>query len=302
VHIHFPWKPMEFYQIRYFLAVSRTLNFTQAAEECNVTQPALTRAIKKLEDELGGELFRRERSRSHLTDLGHAMMPLLQQSYDAAIAAKAEAENYGRGDVAPLAIGISESVTGAVLAAVIAELARAVAGLNLTIERAPATDIRARLEAGDIDFGIVAESDEPWERERLWPLFDEGFVVCAGGNGATGKPVRTADLGGWAAIDRPYCENRDAFEVLFGVASTGPDYRHRATCEADTALLAAAGLGITMMPRSSAQAVGATFAELEAGAPRRTIALIAAAGRRQSEAGTRFLRLMRSADWSAFGD
>ena len=80
---------MELYQIRYFLAVSRTLNFTQAADECNVTQPALTRAIKKLEDELGGDLFRRERTRSHLTELGKAMLPLLQQSFDAANAAKA---------------------------------------------------------------------------------------------------------------------------------------------------------------------------------------------------------------------
>ena len=53
---------MEMHQIRYFLGVSRTLNFTRAAEECNVSQPSLTRAIKLLEEELGGELFRRERN------------------------------------------------------------------------------------------------------------------------------------------------------------------------------------------------------------------------------------------------
>ena len=46
---------MELYQIRYFLAVCDTLNFTRAAEQCNVAQPSLTRAVKKLEDELGGE-------------------------------------------------------------------------------------------------------------------------------------------------------------------------------------------------------------------------------------------------------
>ena len=63
---------MEMQQVRYFLAVSRTLNFTRAAEECNVTQPALTRAIKQLEDELGGELIRREGRNTHLTDLGNA--------------------------------------------------------------------------------------------------------------------------------------------------------------------------------------------------------------------------------------
>ena len=42
-------RPMEMHQVRYFLAVARTRNFTRAAEECNVSQPSLTRAIQKLE-------------------------------------------------------------------------------------------------------------------------------------------------------------------------------------------------------------------------------------------------------------
>lgn len=45
---------MEMHQIRYFLAVARTLSFTQASEECHVAQPSLSRAIIKLEEELGG--------------------------------------------------------------------------------------------------------------------------------------------------------------------------------------------------------------------------------------------------------
>src|SRR5512145_2960808 len=69
---------MEMHQIRYFLAVCDTLNFTRAAEACNVTQPALTRAIQKLEEELGGLLFRRERSATHITDLGRLMKQHLE--------------------------------------------------------------------------------------------------------------------------------------------------------------------------------------------------------------------------------
>ena len=52
---------MEMHQVRYFLAVADTLNFTRAAELCHVSQPALTRAIQQLEEELGGLLLRRER-------------------------------------------------------------------------------------------------------------------------------------------------------------------------------------------------------------------------------------------------
>ena len=69
---------MEMHQVRYFLAVARMLNFTRAADDCNVTQPSLTRAIKQLEAELGGDLFRRERPAAQLTELGQRMHPLLQ--------------------------------------------------------------------------------------------------------------------------------------------------------------------------------------------------------------------------------
>jgi DNA-binding transcriptional LysR family regulator len=49
---------MEMHQVRYFLAAAAELNFTKAAEKCNVSQPSLTRAIKQIESELGGDLFR----------------------------------------------------------------------------------------------------------------------------------------------------------------------------------------------------------------------------------------------------
>ena len=87
---------MEMHQVRYFLAVARLLNFTRAAEECNVTQPSLTRAIKQLEAEMGGDLFRRERPAAQLTELGQRMHPLLQQCYDAASGARMLASSISR--------------------------------------------------------------------------------------------------------------------------------------------------------------------------------------------------------------
>ena len=70
---------MDIHHIRYFLAVCETRNFTRAAEKCNVTQPALSRAIQQLEDEVGGLLFRRERNLTHITDLGNLLRPRFQQ-------------------------------------------------------------------------------------------------------------------------------------------------------------------------------------------------------------------------------
>ena len=69
---------MELQQARYVLAVAETQNFTRAAETCHVTQPALTRAIQRLESELGGDLIVRERKRTQLTDLGKLVLPELR--------------------------------------------------------------------------------------------------------------------------------------------------------------------------------------------------------------------------------
>src|SRR6516162_8379877 len=79
---------MEMQPVRYFLATASERNFTRAAERCNVTQLSLTRAIRHLEDELGGDLFRCERPQAQLTELGQRMQPLLQQCYDSALGAR----------------------------------------------------------------------------------------------------------------------------------------------------------------------------------------------------------------------
>ena len=70
------------------------LNFTRAAERCNVAQPSLTRAIKLLEEELGGPLFHRERANTHLSELGRMVKPHLEQVYEQAQEAKRQALDF----------------------------------------------------------------------------------------------------------------------------------------------------------------------------------------------------------------
>lgn len=66
---------MEMAQVRYFLAVCVEGNFTRAARACGVAQPSLTKAIKALENEVGGQLFQRRTSGAPLTDLGIVVEP-----------------------------------------------------------------------------------------------------------------------------------------------------------------------------------------------------------------------------------
>jgi hypothetical protein len=68
---------MELHQVRYFLALCKEKNFTRAAKHCGVSQPSLSNAIRKLEEELGGPLFHRNRSDCPPSELGRAVWPHL---------------------------------------------------------------------------------------------------------------------------------------------------------------------------------------------------------------------------------
>jgi len=115
---------MEMQQVRYFVSVAQTLNFTRAAEACHVTQPALTRAIKALEAELGGDLIRREGRATQLTDLGRQMLPLLRQCYESALSAKSVARSVASGETSPTPAMSGRVFTSRCRAKVAAETSR----------------------------------------------------------------------------------------------------------------------------------------------------------------------------------
>src|SRR3569833_3404507 len=113
---------MELHQDRYFLAVASTLNFTRAAEMCNVTHPALTKGVQMLEQELGGQLIYRERQLTHLTDLGKAVLPMLERALASTEAVRRRARQFQQKQLAPLTIGLAPSVSASLALEPIAEI------------------------------------------------------------------------------------------------------------------------------------------------------------------------------------
>lgn len=101
---------MELHQIRYFLAVCEAMNFTRAAETAHVTQPALTRAIRKLEDELGGALFERTRNGITLTDLGRIVRDNFEKIDALRNKTRDAAENWRRGSSGIIRVGVEEAI------------------------------------------------------------------------------------------------------------------------------------------------------------------------------------------------
>ena len=173
---------MEMHQVRYFLAVAQLLNFTRAAEECNVTQPSLTRAIKQLEAELGGDLFRRERPAAQLTELGQRMHPLLKQCYDAAVGARSLASSFKGGEIGALRVALTHSIDLSLLIPHLNEIRRQFNQLEFRFLRGTSREVGEFLKKGEAELGIAAEIDEAWDRLDTWPLFTEAFdpVVSTG--------------------------------------------------------------------------------------------------------------------------
>ena len=292
---------MEMHQIRYFLAVADTLNFTRAAENCHVAQPSLSRAVKKLEEELGGDLFRRERGSTHLTDLGRTMLPLLKQSFESALAAKEQATSYRNADFAPLRIGLSQTVALELVMPMICELAGAFPGMELELVRGEAEVILEALKSGEIELVLAADTGIDWERFDLWPLFDERFaiIVPRSHSMATQEKFRLEDIVDNALIGRRYCEGAGALEAILSERKISPDIRHQAANDTDAAALVQTGLGIAIMPESAGRSADVAILPIENFDHNRTVKVYGVAGRQRSAAGNGILQLLRAADWTA---
>src|SRR3954462_14429722 len=181
-------RSMEMHQVRYFLAVAQLLNFTRAAEDCNVTQPSLTRAIKQLEAELGGDLFRRERPAAQLTELGQRMHPLLNQCYEAAAGARSLASCFKGGEIGALRIALTHAIDLALLIPHLNQIKRQFNRLEFRFLRGTAREVGEYLKKGEAELGIAAEINEAWERLDFWPLFPEHFeLVISKGHRLAGR-------------------------------------------------------------------------------------------------------------------
>lgn len=296
---------MEMHQIRYFLAVARELNFTRAAESCNVAQPSLTRAIKQLEDELGGELFRRERNLSHLTELGHRMLPMLQQCYDSASTAKSLAQSIKSGSIAPLAIALSVTVNIMLLISFLSELVRAFPGIELRFYRGTNNEVAELLKKGEVEVALGGSHNETWERLDSWPLFTEPYRLVVASDhrlaSITGA-VLPSELTKERLLCRSNCENSKELMQFLDERSARPQKRHDVWTEQDLAALLESNFGIGIAPKSSVLGVKAKQLDIDGLTIERTVYAYAVAGRQRSTAASTLIKMLRAADWRVIED
>lgn len=294
---------MEMQQVRYFLAVAKTLNFTRAAEACNVTQPALTRAIKQLEDELGGELIRREGRLSHLTDLGTRMLPLLTQCYESALNAKALAAKVKSGDVAKLALGVSLTLDVTLLLPALAELQRAFPGLQLTVRRGNGGQIAEWLKNGEIELAFGGPLGESWDRLDCWPMFTEAFdLVVANDHQLTAindMELQVELVSKERLLVHALQDGSELTPASLEAAGIRVGDAHQVSCNRDLETMVAAKFGVAILPASSFRSDALTHLPCPGLDLRRTVAVYSIAGRARSREAGALLNLARAADWAS---
>lgn len=293
---------MEMHQIRYFLAVTRTLNFTRAADECNVTQPSLTRAIKQLEAELGGDLFRRERPAAQLTELGQRMQPLLKQCYEAAVGARSLASSFKGGKIGTLRIAIADAVDLALLIPHLEQLKRLFSTLEFKLLRGNSKQIGEYLKNGEAELGIAVEVDKEWDRLDSWPLFTEGFRLVVNARHPLAAQGRVAidDLKAQQLLSRGYCEYAVRLNAALGACGVKVDSSHDISSEQDLIKLLEADIGIAVIPSSSSMPDTLRCAPIEELDLKRTVQLFGVAGRERTAVASAVMKMLRSADWLPF--
>lgn len=290
---------MELHQVRYFVAVSRLLNFTRAAEHCNVTQPALTKAIQKLELELGGELIHRERQLTQLTDLGKLVLPTLERLVSAADSARSIAREYQRKDNAPLKIGLTPCVSSNLLVAPLAEVARHVPGIQVEIVEEPVHRLQELLFDGDISAALAADPNGLPERIDHWDLFEDHFLVLAAKDNplADMQSVLMSALAEATWLERTGCDLTRKFWDLIFTDGRSPKISHRSKHESHLQNMVEAGLGIMVASAHTPRLPSLVARPIADDRMRWTVSLLVIAGRRYTPALDAFIKIARLRDW-----
>ena len=290
---------MEMQHVRYFLALSRTLNFTRAAEASNVSQPALTRAIQQLEHELGGPLFHRERQRTHLSELGRIMLPYLTNIFEQSEAARAHARSLKRMERTTLHIGAMCTIGPALVSDLIWNFQQQYPDVDIVVSDRAATPLLEMLAAGDADIALFGMPDEPDLRFHVLPLFRERFVVAVPPTHhfAAKNVVRVCDLNHENYVSRANCEVYEYARQRFN--SAGAYVKQVFSSERDDWVqgMIKAGLGFGFFPEFCVNDPGLVTRRLIDPEIIRTIMLVTVRGRPHSPAVGAFMRQARAYDW-----
>jgi DNA-binding transcriptional LysR family regulator len=237
------------YLLRYFLAVAEAGNFSRAAKRVGVTQPTLSAGIAKLERQLGGRLFDRDKHRVALTPAGSRFLVRARRiaaEYELAVQELQHAP-----EPRVLRVGVLTTIPAATLEAILARHRRSGAGEVLEILDGSERDLAERLDRGRLDIALTVVrphharyGPELLRGERYLMVLPRDHVL------ANADFVQAEQLAGDRMVVRRHCEALPEISRFFTERGVRPRFVLKTTSDERVLSVVRAGLGIGMMPES----------------------------------------------------
>lgn len=255
--------------LRYFVTVAEERHFSRAAERLHMAQPPLSQQIRRLEADLGVDLFVRTTRRVDLTEAGAAYLGRARAILASVDTAADEARRVAAGVVGHLTIGCVGSATYSLLPTLSRRLAEQLPGVDFSFrgDMLVADQVEA-LREGNIDLALlrppVADPTlavTPLRQERLVAAVPSDHRI------ATRKQIRVADLADTDLIVHSASRRSAMYDVvlrLFTEAGLTPQIRHEVGETSTLVTLVAGGLGVAVVPQpvSALPLAGVTYLPL----------------------------------------
>ena len=246
-------------ELRYIVAVARERHFGRAAETCFVSQPTLSVAVKKLEAELGVQLFERGPGELTITPTGNRVIEQAQRTLEEADKVKSIAKSTADPLDGPLKLGVIFTIGPYLLPQLIPILRRRAPKMPLILEENYTAVLSERLKRGDIDAAVVAlPFNEPGI--TVTPLYDEDFVVALAKTHpwAKRKTISSSELAreSLLLLGTGHCFRDQVLNACPALnRSTATPGSLQKTVEGSSLetirLMVASGLGLTVLPASA---------------------------------------------------
>jgi LysR family hydrogen peroxide-inducible transcriptional activator len=272
-------------ELRYIVAVARERHFGRAAQSCFVSQPTLSIAIKKLEDELGIALFERGGQEIAVTEIGERVVEQAQRVLEEADTIKRLAGEHQNELVGPLKLGVIFTIGPYLLPKLIPALRALAPDMPLFIEENYTARLSEMLKRGEVDAIIVAD---PFDEAGTvaWPLYDEPFVVATpkGHPWESLEQVEPCQLAEQSVLllTQGNCFRDQVLQACSELASRQNGSGGLASTLQGSSLntirhMVASGMGITVMPSTSVSSADApllTVRPFTEPAPNRRVLLV----------------------------
>lgn len=252
-------------ELKYIVAVARERHFGRAAEACFVSQPTLSVAIRKLEEELGVVLFERGGAEVSVTDVGLRVIAQAQKVLEEAAMVK-EIARQGEDPLAgPLRVGIIYTIAPYLLPHLVPTQVEQTPQMPLVLQENYTARLLELLRQGELDCAIVA-LPIPDSGLMIEPLYDEPFLVAVPAQHpwAMRECIHPDELKNetMLLLGSGHCFRDQVLEVCpefarYSASSEGIQRSFEGSSLETIRHMVAAGLGVTVMPASSLSAAGA---------------------------------------------